>query len=88
MPEALHFRPKPQIQGFLRLLRKERLTASRCIMVEDSAENLRTAKSLGMRTVLVAGMGNADSNARRPPAWVDLRIKSVLELPRRIDRLA
>lgn len=78
--ERLRFRPKPQIQGFLRLLKAERLMASRCIMVEDSPANLRTAKMLGMKTVLV-------SRVAKLPAWVDLRLQSVLELPRRLGRL-
>ena len=77
--ERLRFRPKPQIQGFLRLLKSERLAASRCIMVEDSPANLRTAKMLGMKTVLV-------SRVAKLPAWVDLRLQSVLELPRRLGR--
>lgn len=76
--ERLRFRPKPEIQGFLRLLKAERLTASRCIMVEDSPANLRTAKALGMKTVLV-------SRLAKLPAWVDLRLQSVLELPRRVS---
>jgi len=82
--EHLRFRPKPQIQGFLQLLKTERVAASRCIMVEDNADNLRTANSLGMRTVLVAGTGDT----KRTPAWVDLRLQSILELPRHMGRLA
>jgi len=78
--EHLRFRPKPEVQGFLRLLKAERLAPARCIMVEDCAANLRTAKSLGMRTVLVGG-------AKSAPAWVDLRLKSILELPRRVGLL-
>ncbi len=84
--EHLRFRPKPEIQGFLQLLKREHLTTSRCIMIEDDVENLRTAKALGMKTVLIGGMGSAD-DTKRSPVWVDLRLKSVLELPRRIDRL-
>jgi putative hydrolase of the HAD superfamily len=49
-------------------------------MVEDSAENLRTAKRLGMRTVWV----NATS---RLPAYVDLKIRDVMKLPRILSRL-
>lgn len=78
--ERMRFRPKPHIHGFLRLLRDHRLDASRCVLVEDSAENLKTAKRLGMRTVWI-------SRAARCPAWVDLRLKSVLELPRRMGAL-
>lgn len=82
--EHLRFRPKPETRAFLQLLKAERLPPHRCIMVEDSAANLRTAKSLGMKTVLV---GNPEQS-RATPAWVDLRLKSVLELPRRLGRLS
>ncbi len=86
--EHLRFRPKPEVQGFLRLLKVERLAAARCVMVEDSAENLRTAKTLGMQTVLVARARSAQSQPfRATPAWVDLRLQSVLDLPRRLGRL-
>lgn len=73
--ERLRFIPKPHLAAFRRLLRDERLQAQRCIFVEDSAVNLRAAKQLGMKTVLV-------SPAVRAPAYVDVLIKSVLELPR------
>ena len=78
--EHARFRPKPEVAGFLRLLKKHRLRASRCVMVEDSAENLQTAKRLGMKTVLVGAM-------TRKPAYVDVKIRNVLELPRVLPRL-
>lgn len=73
--ERLRFTPKPHIEAFRRLLHLERLDPRRCILVEDTAANLAAAKRLGMTTVLV-------SRAARVPAYVDVRIKSVLELPR------
>lgn len=78
--EHTRFRPKPDAAGFRRLLRRHRLRAWQCIMVEDSAENLQTAKRLGMRTVLVAPPG-------RTPAWVDLRVGSLAELRRGLARV-
>ena len=78
--ERLRFQPKPQLAGFLRLLRRERLDPKSCVMVEDSAPNLRTAKRLGMKTVLI-------SRRARIPAHVDLRLQSVLDLPRHLARL-
>lgn len=78
--ERMRFRPKPQIHGFLRLLHENKLAPSRCVLVEDSAENLKTAKRLGMRTVWI-------SRETRRPVWVDLRLKSVLELPRHLGAL-
>lgn len=73
--ERTRFRPKPDVQGFLRLLRAHRLTPSRCIMVEDSLENLRTAKRLRMKTVWV------DASSRAP-AWVDAHVRHVARIPR------
>lgn len=43
-------------------------------------QNLRTAKRLGMRTVLVGG-------GLRTPAYVDLRIPNILALRRQLGRL-
>lgn len=68
--EHARFRPKPDAYGFLLLLRRNRLKARQCIMVEDSLENLRTAKRLGMRTVWLARAHNA-------PGYVDHTIRSV-----------
>jgi putative hydrolase of the HAD superfamily len=78
--EQLQFRPKPQVRGFLHLLRREGLRPSSCIMVEDSVANLRTARQLGMKTVLISASLNT-------PDWVDLRLQSVLDLPRQLGRL-
>lgn len=78
--EHSRYKPKPQTEGFRRLLRKHRLHAEQCVMVEDSAENLQTAKLLGMRTVWV-------SDALRAPGYVDVKIRNVLELPRAVSKL-
>ncbi len=73
--EHARYQPKPQLAGFVRLLRKHRLSPARCVMVEDSAENLQTAKRLGMRTVWVTGQS-------RLPAYVDVKIRDVMHLLR------
>jgi len=73
--ERLRFTPKPHLSAFRRLLHRERLDPRRCILVEDTAANLRAAKQLGMKTVLVSPTAQA-------PTYVDVLIKSVLELPR------
>jgi putative hydrolase of the HAD superfamily len=49
-------------------------------MVEDSLPNLVTAKKLGMKTVWVS------AGYRQSPC-VDVKIRSVLELPKRCGRL-
>ena len=78
--EQLRFRPKPAVSGFLRILRRERLDAKRCIMVEDSLANLVTAKRLGIRTVWV-------SAGLRRSTHVDVRLPRVTRLPGFLGRL-
>ena len=73
--EQMRFHPKPGLKAFHHLLKDHRLQASRCILVEDSAENLRTAKRLGMKTVWI-------SRSLRQPTYVDVRLPSVLGLVR------
>lgn len=73
--EDMGFHPKPGIRAYRHLLRAYRLNPRRCILVEDTAENLRTAKRLGMRTVWV-------SRSLRQPAYVDFKLPSVLGLKR------
>jgi putative hydrolase of the HAD superfamily len=76
--EDTAYRGKPHLWSFHRLLRRHRLDPHRCALVDDLLGNLRAAHSLGMSTVWVSAAG------RRVP-YVDLRISSVTELPRRIQ---
>lgn len=78
--EHTGYRPKPDRRGFLRLLRKHRLRAGGCIMVEDTLDNLKTAKQLGMKTVWMAG-------GCRAPAYVDFNVRGLRQLPRVAHRL-
>jgi putative hydrolase of the HAD superfamily len=72
--EHTRFRPKPQAHAFLRLMRAHRLVPSRCVMVEDSLDNLRTARRLGMKTVWVT-----ESNCS--PGWINARVWHLVRLP-------
>ena len=74
------YRPKPDSYGFLRLCRSNRLRPQRCIMVEDSLDNLRTADRLGMKTVWV-------TRAPRTPGYVDVKIANLMQLPRMLAYL-
>jgi putative hydrolase of the HAD superfamily len=78
--ESTRFRPKPDTYGFLRLCRNNRLRPQRCIMVEDSLANLRTAGRLGMKTVWV-------TRARGAPGYVDVKIAGLMQLPRMLAHL-
>lgn len=74
--ESVKFQPKPMRAGFQYLLKKEKLHPHQCIMVEDSLENLKMAKKLGMQTVWLTPL------QRRSP-WVDLQLSNLLLLPTR-----
>jgi putative hydrolase of the HAD superfamily len=78
--EQARYRPKPDTYGFLRLCRVNHLKPHRCIMVEDSIENLRTASRLGMKTVWV-------TRTARVPGFVDVGVPSLMQLPRRLAYL-
>jgi putative hydrolase of the HAD superfamily len=73
--ERARYRPKPDSYGFLRLCRLNHLKPRRCIMVEDSLENLRTAARLGMKTVWV-------TKAPRSPGYIDVKVSHLMQLPR------
>ena len=73
--ERTRFRPKPAAQGFRQLLLRHSIRPEQAIMVEDDLDNLRTAKRLGMHTVWV-------TSASKSPPFVNVRVKSVLQLRR------
>ena len=98
-----HLRPKPSRLMLRRLLRKVGVAPRRCILVEDTLVNLRRAKELGLRTAWVTqyleetkkqrkrtgdpiGRAPLPRTAKRP-GYVDVKVKSVLQLPRTLRRL-
>lgn len=78
--EHTRYRPKPDCYGFLRLTRGNHLRPQRCVMIEDTLDNLRTAKKLGMKTVWV-------TRAAKAPGYVDVSITGLRCLPRMLARL-
>lgn len=88
-------RPKPSKLMLRRLLRRHGVAAHRCILVEDTLANLRTARQLGVRTVWITQylrMSDPIGTAPLPrmlkrPAYVDVKVKSVRQLPARLHRL-
>lgn len=88
-------RPKPSKLMLRRLLRKYGLAARRCILVEDTLANLRPAHQLGMRTAWITQYLrtlDASGTATLPrmlkrPTYVDVKVKSVRQLPVRLQRL-
>ena len=88
-------RPKPSRLMLRKLMRQHGLVARRCILVEDTLANLRSAAALGMRTAWVTqylrlgdkvGLAHPQKTLNRP-AWVDVKVKSVRQLPARLHRL-
>jgi putative hydrolase of the HAD superfamily len=75
--EDARYRGKPALHGFHVLLRNHDLDPHRCAFIDDSLDNLRTAHRLGMSTVWV-------SRLRRKISFVDVRVASVTELPRKM----
>lgn len=84
-------RPKPSKL----MLRRHGVAARRCILVEDTLANLRTASQIGVRTVWITQylrMSDPIGTAPLPrmlkrPAYVDVKVKSVRQLPARLHRL-
>ena len=77
--EDTGYRGKPALHGFHVLLRNHDLDPHRCVFIDDMLENLRAAHRLGMSTVWV-------SATRRRVPYVDLRVRSITELPRLVFR--
>lgn len=73
------YRPKPYPEPYRETLKRLGMPGARCMMVEDMAVNLKTAKEFGMATVLI-GPGNGET-------YVDIRIDEVAMLPEAYQRL-
>ena len=88
-------RPKPSKLMLRRLLRRHGVEAQRCVLVEDTLANLRSAKQVGLRTVWITQylrMSDPIGKAPLPrmlkrPAFVDVKVKSLRQLPARLHRL-
>jgi putative hydrolase of the HAD superfamily len=91
--EAMRFagrmQPKPSKPMMRRLAARLRARPARCVLVEDSIDNLVGARAAGLATVLITGMAET-SRAQGPrgragPARaVGLQVQSVEQLSRRV----
>ncbi len=88
-------RPKPDARSLRLVLARLKLPAHRCVLVEDTLANLKTAHALGLRTVWMQHYLGARARARVPgrahgiqmegrlhrrPAWVCARIRRLRAL--------
>ncbi|GAB3402254.1 HAD-IA family hydrolase [Massilia agilis] len=88
-------RPKPSKLMLRRLLRRHGLDARRCVLVEDTLANLKSARQLGMGTVWVTQylrvadpLGTATlPRMLKRPHYVDVKVKSVRQLPGSLHKL-
>jgi len=97
--ESMHvhgqLRPKPSKSMLRKILRRERIAASRCILVEDTAVNLKAARQLGLHTAWItrylgAAHGvtaTARSDLTKRPIYVDVKVKSITNLANNLRRL-
>lgn len=101
--ESMHvhrqLRPKPSRHLLRKILRSEKISARQCVLVEDTADNLKAAHAMGMRTVWVTqylygtpsarqmASGRALPGFHKRPAYMDVKVKSVTQLPAALHRL-
>jgi putative hydrolase of the HAD superfamily len=76
--------PKPSRRLLRQLLARERLSPRRCVLVEDTLVNLKSARSLGLRTVWFTGYLPRRTGR---PSFADIKVKSLSQLPRQLHRL-
>jgi putative hydrolase of the HAD superfamily len=74
------------------MLARERVPASEAVLVEDSTANLKAARAIGFRTVLMTGHGKRMTAgrgcaSRRRVARAGLVIRSLHQLPQGLARL-
>lgn len=86
------FRPKPSRMMLRAMLARERVPAAHAVLVEDSSANLKAARALGFRTVLMTGHGaridrGCGGMPRRRVAGAGLVIRSLHQLPQGLARL-
>jgi len=79
-------RPKPSRWLLKKIMAKQKCRAQQCVLIEDTLNNLRSAKQLGMKTVWVTQYLKQDSFFRRAH-FVDLKVRSVKQIPAKLSRL-
>ncbi|GGC88104.1 pyrimidine 5'-nucleotidase [Undibacterium terreum] len=78
--------PKPSRQYLRKLVARLGVRAGNCVLVEDTVANLRAAKQIGMRTVLVTQYlprRASTIKSKKSAACIDVTVKSVQQLPGR-----
>jgi len=87
MQLAGQLRPKPSRSMLRALLARHRLSASRCILVEDSLPNLAAARAVGLRTVFIHGFHRGAGRRPRQLAGPGRRVAMQLASSHQLARL-
>jgi len=82
-----HLRPKPARCLYRKILAQQKLTAQRCVLIEDTRDNLRTAKQTGIKTVWVTQYLK-DNSMRTRGSFIDVKVRSIKQLPENLSRLS
>lgn len=81
-------RPKPDARMLRRLLVRLRVPASRCVLIEDTLQHQKSARSVGMTTVWMQRWTRkspkADARASRRPPYVDLKLRQLRLMQRKL----
>ena len=84
-----HLRPKPDARMLRIVLARLKLPPHQCVLVEDTLENLRPVRRLGMKGVWMQGYLGRNPHGppvadhyRGRPAWVCARIRRLRALPK------
>jgi len=62
--EAMHYIPKPNPEPYRMVLKYLKVDADRCLLIDDLERNLKPAKEIGMRTILIGDGKPADDSHR------------------------
>ncbi|MCL1886930.1 MAG: HAD-IA family hydrolase [Betaproteobacteria bacterium] len=90
--------PKPSKRLFRKLLASEGIRSPQCVLVEDSEAALKAGRAVGMRTALVTRYTGRDRfsghaspvkkrvEQKNRPAFVDVKVHSIWQLPNRLAK--
>ena len=75
--ETSNYIPKPSVEAYYNLIRKENIISKKSIMFEDTFWNLKTAKDLGMTTVLISPKNHLLENNKSD--YIDYNITDLVK---------
>ena len=75
--ETCNYIPKPSQEAYETVIKREKILTDKSIMFEDTSWNLKTAKKLGMTTVLVTSKNHLLENNKND--YIDYHITDLVE---------